>query len=162
MSQNVYEELADQKSVLLVDKLGTNSHVGNVVLGFLARIIIIAAQRGKPGAGVEMAPIESQELSNGDMVLRSHITFHDMAVTNNAIFQPQSDFAKYARAKAQSMAYALETNPKLSFFFEALTTRLEQYCTHKKIDFVDLKVKQSIISTSDVLVLKVGRKVLDA
>lgn len=162
MSQNVYEELADQKSEALVDKLGGNSHLGNVVLGFLGRIIVIAAERGKPGAGVELAPMTAEEQSNGDLIVRSRLTFHDVAITNNAIFQPQSDFAKYARAKARSMALTLETNPKMAFFFEALTLRLEQYTAHKGIAFAALKVKQAIISTSDILVLKVGKEMLDA
>lgn len=162
MSHNVYEELSEQKSESLVQKLGTNNHIGNVVLGFLGRIIVLAAERGKPGTGVETSPMEVSEQSNGDLIIRSRLTFHDIAITNNAIFEPQSDFAKYARAKAHSMAVALETNPKLSFFFEAMTQRIEQYALHKGIAFAALKVKQSIISTSDILVLKVGRELLDA
>ena len=40
--------------------------------------------------------------------------------------------------------------------------RIEQYAAHKRLAFTAIKVKQAIISTSDILVLKIGKEMLDA
>lgn len=161
MSQNVYEQLAIEKKNL-ADKLGENAEIGNIVLALLGRLIILSQERGRPIEGIATAPLLNSKLGNGDLVIRSKITFNALSIIRPAMWQLQSDFARYTLSKARGLALALQRNPKLSDFFENIVEAIDQWCRSENVQFPGVRVKQAIISNpGDVLVLKVGRKLLD-
>jgi hypothetical protein len=162
MSNNVSQLLETEKPRLL-EKMVTNPDLCNVVLALLGRCLIEAQNRSKPMEGIALGELQSEQSPDGDLVMRSKVEFHSVALTNPAVWPLQSNFALYVRAKAQGMAMALQKNPKLGVFFESLVERIESYAAHKQIPFDTVVVKQSMISNpGDMLVLKIGRKLLDA
>lgn len=159
MAKSVYEILADNKPSLL-ERLGQNSDLSNFVLALLSRAIVICAQRGKPLEGIEFSGLQASDLPTQDVVFRARLIFHDMAITAASIWPPQSDFARYARAKAYGLGMALQKNPRLNFFFQAILEHIGQYADRRGLKFGALKVQKAIITTADILVLQVGQNVL--
>jgi hypothetical protein len=161
MSQNVYEQLAQDKKTL-ADKLGTNTELGNVVLALLGRLIIVAQERGKPIEGITLAPLLNSRLGNGDLVIRSKVTFSSLSIYRPAMWKLTSEFARYAQAKAAGLAQGLQRNPRLADFFEQVVEAVDQWTHGAGVQFGGVHVKQAILSNpGDVLVLKVGKNVLD-
>jgi hypothetical protein len=161
MSQNVYEQMAGDKKTL-ADKLGTNSELGNVILALLGRLVIESNLRSKPIEGIEMAPFLNSRLGNGDLIMRSKVTFNALAIARPAMWQLTSDFARYAQSKAMGMAMALQRNPKLADIFTGIVEAIEAWAQDRGLRFEDVKVKQAIISRpGDVFVLKVGKVLVD-
>ena len=156
MADSVSQHLTDTAPALL-DKLVTNPDLCNVVLGLLARCIVLSQERSRPFEGISIGSILASTLDNGDLVMRAKVTFSDTAKTAPAMWPPQSDFAKYVRSKAHGLGQALQRNPGLSHFFQGMVEMVEQHCAVKGLPFRFLHVKQSIISNpGDMLVLKVG------
>lgn len=161
MSQNVYEQLAQTKKPL-ADKMGENAELGNVILGFLGRIIMMAIERGKPIEGVTTAPLLASRLGNGDLVIRSKVVFYPLPIHPPALWRLQSDFARYTQGKAHGLAQALQKNAKLAGFFQEVVECIESWANERGMQFGAIRVKQSIISNpGDVFVLKVGKNVND-
>lgn len=157
----VYERLASEKPRLL-EKLGTNTDLCNFVLGLLGRIVIMATQRGIPRSGVTLGPLAQELRINGDLSIRSKVSFNRLVVNAPAMWTLQSDFAKYAQAKARGLGLALQENPKVAASFQDLLEVVERWAEDKGLPFRDVKVKQAIISNpGDMLVLKVGKDILD-
>jgi hypothetical protein len=161
MADSVFQQMAD-KAPALLEKIATNPDLCNVVLGLLARCIVLSQQRGLPIEGIEIGELNSQNAMNNDGIFRAKVTFRRVALTRPAMWPLQSDFARYVRAKAHGLGMALQSNPSLNDFFQRLVEGLDRYCTLQSIQFGALVVKQSIISNpGDMLVLKVGKKLLD-
>ncbi len=108
--QNVKEAIGNQSKTLL-DKLGTNPDLCNVVLGLLARCIVVCSSRSKPLEGIEIGDLRAEDLGNGDLALRAPVKFRDLAVSAASLWPPQDDFAQYARSKAYGLGMALQKNP---------------------------------------------------
>lgn len=163
MAESVYQQMSESGKELLADKLATNPDLCNVVLALLSRLIVMAdMERKTPMEGIRMAPPTNSVLGNGDCVIRSQVTFGGMAVSRPAMWPPQSDFAVYVRSRAHGLGLAMQRNPKLCEFFQSMVEALDQYCLDKGLQFGALIVKKKIISVpGDVLVLQVGRKLLD-
>lgn len=158
MATSVFEVLHDNKRSLL-EKLTENQDLCNFVLGFVGRCICITAERGLPLEGIQFGPVEAEDLTNGDASLRARVIFNQTPQTAASIWPPQSDFARYVRSKAHGMGIALQKNPNLNHFFQSLIERIDQYATHKGVQFGKLKVQKAIITTADILVLQVGKNV---
>lgn len=159
MAQSVFEVMAGRQQSLL-EKLGENPDLCNLVLALLGKAIVICSQRGLPLEGIEMGTLTATDLPTRDVVFRAPITFHPLPVTAASIWPPQSDFAHYTRSKAYGLGMALQKNPKLAVFFQSLVQAIETYAQHRGLQFGKLKVQKSIISTSNVLVLQVGENVI--
>ena len=162
MSQTVYDQLASKKESL-ADRFGLNPELGNVVLALLGRLVIICQERGKPIEGIIIGPIATTQSNNKDLTLRAHVIFGSVAVSRSAMWQLQTDFAKYAQSKAAGLALALQRNPTLANFFEDLAMCVDNWSKEIRLPFENIKVKQSIISVpGDIFVLKLGKELLDA
>ena len=159
MSQtnNVHAEIA-KRSERLADKLGANPDLANVILGFLGRLIIMCSQMNRPIEGIILSPLDSKTELNGDVVFTSNINFSLLAVRPPSLWQPQTDFAEFAAARAQGLAMALGKNPNLSEFFQSLASQIESYGNAKGIPFNDLRIKNPFISKDHVLVIRVGKE----
>ncbi len=158
--QNVTEAIGN-KSTSLLEKLVTNPDLCNVVLGLLARCIVMCTNRGKPIEGIDIGPLNVEELTNGDIALRAAVTFRDVSVAMASMWPPQSDFAQYTRSKAHGLGMALQKNPKIAEFFQHMVERIDSYATHRHLQFEKLHVKQAILTTTDHIVLKVGKNILE-
>lgn len=150
------------RSSTLLEKLATNQDLCNVVLGLLSRCIVVCSQLGRPIEGIDIGVLVAEETPNGDLVMRALVTFRPMAVAMASIWPPQSDFAQYARSKAYGLGMALQKNPRLNGFFQIMVERVESYAGHKHMQFGALHVKQAILTTTNHIVLKVGKNILDS
>lgn len=115
-----------------------------------------------PRAGVALGPLAQEVKTHGDLTVRSRVTFNRLTVNVPAMWTLQSDFAKYAQAKARGLGLALQENPKVAASFQDLLEVIDRWAADKGLPFQDVRVKQAIISNpGDMLVLRVGKDLLD-
>lgn len=155
MSVNVAQEIAEKKPLLL-QKIESNDDLASVLMALLGRVILEATARGFKINGVRMG--ELFEIGNGEF--RCRITYMDTSLILPVKIQIQSSFSKYMAGKNMAMARALSVNASIAGFFEALTSRIEQWAEHKRIPFNEIKVITggAFISRDNELVIRLGKE----
>jgi hypothetical protein len=152
VSDNVAQAI-EEATVGLIDKLNTNVAIANVVMALLGRLVIIAAQRGKPIEGIAL---ESPQWSGNG--LRAKITFNSLSIIPYGVWSGQSDVMKYALSRSAHLAKVFQKNPGLIKFFTELVMKLDAFSSSRGIQWVDLQLSKAFITPSDVLVLNVAKE----
>lgn len=154
MSQNVYEQVATEKPNLL-ERMSQNNLLADAVMGYLNLFIGISLQLGYPVDGVRIAPLV---WCQGD-IFRALVTFSRISSAMPRLWGTQSDFFRYAAAKANHMARALQMNPGFETFFEDLVGIMDQFARQKGCPFQDVQIVDPIITRDYVLTFKLRREV---
>lgn len=158
MAQNVAQEL-ERGSKTLYQKLAENNDLSNVIMGFLGKIILLCNQTGKPIQGVELGePTES----NGDF--RFTVAFHDLLISPPTLWTVNryDELKHYVAARSVGMARALEANNRIVIGLRNLVTVIDIFCSRKRIEFKDFKIKKAFISRDNrTCVIRSGVETLD-
>lgn len=151
MSRNVAEAI-EGRAATLFEKMISNSDVSNVIMALVGRLVIMAHQLGKPIEGISVA---SPTWSGRKLTAR--IEFHSLMLTPPSLWAGQSDLKRYVASKSANMALVFDKNPGLLRFFNDLIGKLDQFCTHKSVEFRNLKLEKSIITPDNVLMMSVAK-----
>lgn len=147
MSENVLQQL-ETKSQGLAAKMQDNIEVAKVFMGFLGRVILMAAQKGLPVEGITFSNPQMEEKR-----ITAHITFTSLSVPTGQLYGRSSNFQEFVGAKSKNMARALQRNPGIVTFFDRVLRLIDGYADFKGIPFARLKVYKAFIDPDNNLVL---------
>lgn len=154
MKSNVHDQLAAEKPSL-VQRMAQNRFVADTIMGYLNLFIGLSLQQGFPVDGVRISPLVWCE---GDM-FRASVTFSRLSTAMPKLLGTQSDFFRYAGAKAAHMAKAIHANPTFEPFFADMVEVIGQWAKQKGCGFGDVEIENPVITRDHVLTFKVKRVV---
>jgi hypothetical protein len=155
-TQTVYHQMADHNTALL-EKICTNDEFSSVIMGLLVQVIRISeVERSKPIEGLTFDPwiVTEDKIAT----FSSRFKCHSIMLPMTHKWDRQSTFVRYVGQKAGALARALTDNPRLNDWLEELVTAIDNFAKHKGYKFSDLEFTDHIITPTDVVVMKVGKR----
>ena len=143
----------EARSTTLFEKMTSNQHVANMVMGIIGRLFVISTQMGRPFEGVTLSPVESS--IPGEW--RSRVEFLQISANVTGLWTFGGDLATYVSGRGERLAFALKRNPKLASWITSLIGQMDDFCTRKSFKFRDL-VTHGFITKDGVMVIKVKNK----
>jgi hypothetical protein len=82
------------------------------------------------------------------------VSFSKIAGPFTGIVNPQSTVRDYIAAKSENLARCVDANPGFSKLIEEFVRKVDAYCQHKSIAFVDWRVEKAFLTPGNVMVIK--------
>lgn len=148
MAETVLQQLASQDSVVAF-KATENGQMANLFMALLGKMIVEAAQRGKPIQGIA---ISRPSITNSR--LSAHIVFHGIHTSIGVpiLDRRYDDVGEYVKARSMGLSMAMAKNTAFTKFLSELFEVLESFCKHKGWPYKALKVSAAFLDKDDNLI----------
>lgn len=133
----------------LLSKLESNGQLANLVMGIVGKVVWECARRTIPVNGVTFGEVF---VNTGDFTFSIH--FSRIAGPYTGLVNPQSTVRDYIAAKSENLSRCVDANPGFAKLIEDFVRKVDSYCRHKNVDFVDWRVEKAFLTPSDVMVIK--------
>ena len=140
----------EEKNFPLFERMTSNQHVANMVMGIVARLFVISFKTGRPFEGVVVSPVESHVAGEW----RSRVEFKSLSMNASRLWTFGGDLMNYVSGKSERLAMALKKNPGLQNWITELIHQIDEFYVRKRFRFKDL-VTHGLITKDGVMVIKV-------
>jgi hypothetical protein len=75
-----------------------------------------------------------------------------------SLWRGEEDIAHYVQGRAAHLGKVFYKNPGVLKFFTTLIKEIDLFCTHKGIDFKDVKIEKAIITPNYVMIITLSKE----